>query len=180
MLEEKSNGCLSCGQDKGTRPKFCSRKCSVYFNGRKLGNGRSYTYYSKSPRNFFQSLLQRKGHDRQNLDLDYLGKLWEEQKGLCAISGVPMTHVRGSGKVMTNVSIDRIDSSIGYERGNVHLVCYVVNMMKHTMSVDQLVWWCEQVIENNRTNDNKMSNLKVQSPSKNRSFKRNSSAGRKT
>jgi hypothetical protein len=90
-----------------------------------------------------------------------------------------MTHVRGSGKVMTNVSIDRIDSSIGYERGNVHLVCYVVNMMKHTMSVDQLVWWCEQVIENNRTNDNKMSNLKVQSPSKNRSFKRNTSAGRK-
>jgi hypothetical protein len=33
---------------------------------------------------------------------------------------------------------------------------------------------------NNRTNDNKMPNLKVQSPSKNRSFKRNSSAGRKT
>ena len=33
---------------------------------------------------------------------------------------------------------------------------------------------------NNRTNDNKMSNLKVQSPSKNRSFNRNSSAGRKT
>ena len=32
---------------------------------------------------------------------------------------------------------------------------------------------------NNRTSDNKMSNLKVQSPSKNRSFKRNSSAGRK-
>lgn len=33
---------------------------------------------------------------------------------------------------------------------------------------------------NNRTNDNKMSNLKVQSPSKNRSFKRNAKAGRKS
>jgi hypothetical protein len=32
---------------------------------------------------------------------------------------------------------------------------------------------------NNRTNDNKMSNLKVQSPSKNRSFRRDSKAGRK-
>jgi hypothetical protein len=32
---------------------------------------------------------------------------------------------------------------------------------------------------NNRTNDNKMSNLKVQSPSKNRSFSRNTNAGRK-
>jgi hypothetical protein len=34
--------------------------------------------------------------------------------------------------------------------------------------------------KSNDTSNNKMSNLKVQSPSKNRSFKRNSSAGRKT
>jgi lipopolysaccharide export LptBFGC system permease protein LptF len=33
--------------------------------------------------------------------------------------------------------------------------------------------------KSNDTSDNKMSNLKVQSPSKNRSFKRNTSAGRK-
>ena len=33
--------------------------------------------------------------------------------------------------------------------------------------------------KNNRTGDNRMSNLKAESPSKNRSFKRNSNAGRK-
>jgi hypothetical protein len=33
--------------------------------------------------------------------------------------------------------------------------------------------------KSNDTSNNKMSNLKVQSPSKNRSFKRNTSAGRK-
>lgn len=77
---------------------------------------------------------------------------------------------------MTNVSIDRIDSSIGYERGNVHLVCYVVNMMKHTMAVEELVWWCEQIID---TSDNRSSNLSVQSPSKNRSFARDKNAKRK-
>jgi len=33
--------------------------------------------------------------------------------------------------------------------------------------------------KNNRTNDNSMSNLKVESPSRNRSFSRNSKAGRK-
>ena len=32
---------------------------------------------------------------------------------------------------------------------------------------------------NNRTSDNRMANLKVQSPSSNRSFKRNTKAGRK-
>lgn len=34
--------------------------------------------------------------------------------------------------------------------------------------------------KNNRTRDNRMSNLKAESPSKNRSFKRNSNAGRKS
>jgi len=33
---------------------------------------------------------------------------------------------------------------------------------------------------NNRTSDNRMGNLKAEAPSKNRSFKRNSSAGRKS
>jgi hypothetical protein len=33
--------------------------------------------------------------------------------------------------------------------------------------------------KNNRTSDNRMGNLKAEAPSKNRSFKRNSSAGRK-
>lgn len=33
--------------------------------------------------------------------------------------------------------------------------------------------------KNNRTSDNRMANLKVQSPSSNRSFKRNTKAGRK-
>ena len=34
--------------------------------------------------------------------------------------------------------------------------------------------------KNNRTGDNRMCNLKAEAPSKNRSFKRNSSAGRKS
>jgi hypothetical protein len=34
--------------------------------------------------------------------------------------------------------------------------------------------------KNNRTGDNRMNNLKAESPSKNRSFKRNSNAGRKS
>lgn len=33
--------------------------------------------------------------------------------------------------------------------------------------------------KNNRTGDNRMGNLKAEAPSKNRSFKRNSNAGRK-
>lgn len=176
MLDAQSNGCLTCGGDKGSRPMFCSRTCSVRNATKNRGPEDTYRYYSKTPRNFFQSLLQKKSHDRADLSLDYLVELWDSQEGLCAVSGVPMTHMRGKGKVMTNVSIDRIDSDIGYVRGNIQLVCYVVNIMKHTLTLTELVWWCDQILD---TSNNKMSNLKVQSQAKNRSFARNKNAGRK-
>lgn len=79
----------------------------------------------------------------------YLLELYNNQKGLCAISGVMMTYMRGSGRVYTNISIDRIDNSKGYIKGNVHLVCDVVNFMKHTLTINELIEWCKLIIKLN-------------------------------
>jgi len=70
---------------------------------------------------------------------------WTEQEGKCALSGKPMTHIRGDGAVYTNVSIDRIDNEKGYTKDNIHLVCFIANLMKSTMSVDELVEWCKTI-----------------------------------
>ena len=53
-----------------------------------------------------------------NIDENYLYKLWEKQNGLCALSGIPMTYYFDSGRVPTNVSVDRINSNLGYIEGN--------------------------------------------------------------
>ena len=37
---------------------------------------------------------------------DYLKYLWDTQKGLCAISNIPMTYKYNNGRTPTNVSID--------------------------------------------------------------------------
>ena len=58
-----------------------------------------------------------------------------------------MTTQRGLGKsVPTNMSIDRIDNSIGYEWSNIQLVCDVINKMKQTLTLSELIEWCEAVI----------------------------------
>ncbi len=83
-----------------------------------------------------------------------LEELYYKQKGLCALSGVPMTTHSNMNKNLgvsayfpTNISVDRIDSSKGYELNNIQLVCCIVNIMKNVLTEEQLVWWCKQIIK---------------------------------
>jgi hypothetical protein len=62
-----------------------------------------------------------------DLSLQFLLDLYEKQNGLCAISGVAMTHNRND---LFAISIDRINNSHGHLRSNVQLVCQAMNLAK--------------------------------------------------
>ena len=49
-----------------------------------------------------------------------------------------------------NISIDRIDSSKGYIKGNIQLVCGIVNVMKSDSSEDEFLQLCKKIVEHNR------------------------------
>lgn len=70
-----------------------------------------------------------------SLVLEDLIKQHEDQKGLCAISGLPMDYKAGS---LLSISIDRIDNSIGYEKQNVQLVCRWANLGRGTNSLEEI------------------------------------------
>lgn len=87
------------------------------------------------------------------IDADHIFELWENQEGRCALSGVFMTHHKdGGGHKEFNASLDRINPDLGYIHGNVQLVAYRVNIMKHTLSEDQLYWWVKNLVEKQSTN----------------------------
>jgi len=69
-----------------------------------------------------------------NLDYDYLINLYEKQHHKCALSGLIMSFEFGNSR---SISIDRIDSSKGYQVGNVQLVCQAFNWMKNNSSQDE-------------------------------------------
>ena len=74
---------------------------------------------------------------------------WQMQKGRCALSNILMTYAKdGGGKKEFNVSIDRISPHVGYTPGNIQLVCYRVNLMKHTLPEEELYWWCKNIVTN--------------------------------
>ncbi len=70
------------------------------------------------------------------IDYDYLWGLYEQQAGLCALSGLQMVHKFND---LCSISIDRIDSDKGYVPGNVQLVCKWVNLAKQKHSNEDFV-----------------------------------------
>jgi len=70
------------------------------------------------------------------IDLDFLVGMFADQGGLCALSGLPMSHVFND---LRSISVDRVDSDLGYIRGNVQLVCKWVNLAKGRHSNEEFV-----------------------------------------
>lgn len=92
-------------------------------------------------------LKNSKCRRKNDLTLNDLVDLYDTQNGLCAITGLEMTSLNGSGNVQTNVSIDRIDSSRGYDIYNIQLVQCRVNKIKSDMTIEELLYYCKHIIE---------------------------------
>jgi len=73
-----------------------------------------------------------------------LRALYDSQGGSCAISGLPMHATTEESDL--SVSVDRIDNSLGYELGNVRLVCSRLNLMMCNLDDAHFTWWCRAVV----------------------------------
>lgn len=71
--------------------------------------------------------------------------LWEKQQGLCTYTKLPLL---AAANQPNTISLDRIDSSIGYVVGNIQLVCAAVNRMKMDMTEEQFIRFCSLVAQN--------------------------------
>jgi hypothetical protein len=77
-----------------------------------------------------------------------LMELWKLQRGRCQYSGVVMTPAVGRPNTL---SVERIDSSRGYTRDNVILVCDFANRMKLDYPLDAFVGYCHAIAAHNPT-----------------------------
>lgn len=145
-----ANGCFRDGLKK-----YRSRCKSCILSKSKINGHAIYVSKAKkrseSHKNFISGILNHAAKRKQNLgfniDLMYILSIYDTQCGKCALSGVDMTFLAGNGRVQTNISIDRIDSSKGYIRGNVQLVCNTVNRMKQDMTEVDFRGWCRKILE---------------------------------
>lgn len=75
---------------------------------------------------------------------EYLWKLFLLQNRKCALSGKPL--VFGKKQDFGTASLDRIDSSKGYVKGNVQWVHKDINLMKLDHTQEEFVALCKDVV----------------------------------
>lgn len=78
-----------------------------------------------------------------DIKIDDIRQLYDDQAGCCAVTGLPMMHSTENPDF--SLSIDRKDSSRGYVKNNIQLVCWRVNTMKSNMDPESFHWWCKLI-----------------------------------
>jgi len=145
---------------------FCSRVCSITWlqTYRKVANpaGNPKNLNAENRRDEFtpfryflrqakpRSEKSGKGYD---LTLEYIAQLWEEQGGICPLTGwelQPPLGTRGfaEGRQPRNASLDRIDANKGYTRGNVRYVALIVNLAMSDWGDEAVYEMAEAVVQN--------------------------------
>lgn len=109
-----------------------------------------YTPLQKYLAYFFKHLSRRSKNRGYSCTVTVkdLMELYKNQNGKCAITGMDMTIDRSPGQWHTyNVSVDRINNDKGYDLNNVQLVCQHINVMRGTLSVEEFLSLCKEIVK---------------------------------
>jgi len=83
-----------------------------------------------------------------NLTPEELNEMYDEQDGLCALSGLSIGWSKSGWE--HSASIDRLDNDAGYFVDNVQLVHKKINMMRGSLAVDEFLELCASVTDKNK------------------------------
>ena len=112
-------------------------------------NNKKYPEYISSTRKKIYSNFKAKAKSRKipfEISIEEVLKLLDKQKYRCALTNEPL-EIDMDPK---NGSLDRIDSSLGYIRGNVQWVLKDINIMKNQLDEKYFISLCSKVIEHSK------------------------------
>lgn len=124
--------------------KISNQPCRSCSN--KTVSKRVKLFYKEIRHSWF--LRSKRLAERRNIiweiNYEYIWKLYISQNRKCALSGREIGWEKSG--LTHSISIDRIDSGIGYIEGNIQLVHKDLNTMKHVFSQKRFIELCEMVV----------------------------------
>jgi hypothetical protein len=127
------------------RRNFCSRHCvgkTMIANISEEKRNKVIPIRTKDKYSGFREFIRRvknRNHEH-DIDLDYLVDLWNKQNGKCIYTNIDMILPHGVKRGTSfTASLDRIDSSMGYMKGNVQFTLTAINYMKNDMTHEQTI-----------------------------------------
>ena len=154
---------------KTGKRNFCSRSCSgkaPKLNPSKWNKSEENKAHLKSISGnkhdeftpFRYSLACAKRRFKEiNITLLDLQETWNNQKGKCPYSNISLilpTSANSQKDSIYRASLDRIDSNLGYIKGNIQFISTPINYMKNTMSDLEIKSFIELIIKNYNTVSN--------------------------
>lgn len=148
----------SCGtevvysSDHLTRKKFPVKSCGCIKKTRKGKQHHQWSGYEEISGNWWYNHVARERKQKTrtkvpvNITIEYAYNLYLAQGKKCALSGLPL--VISNSHQYNTASLDRIDSSKGYEYANVQWVHKHINFMKRTYSQYYFIKMCKLVVNN--------------------------------
>lgn len=144
---------------KLNRHNFCSRSCSGSYNMEhsvptdlQIQNRLNVSKYCNNRRDKYTPVREiyrriKRRFKECTITLDDLLELWNKQNGRCAYTNLPLILPNNKFKddIRYLASLDRIDSSKGYIKGNIQFVALPVNLMKSTMSHNVFVDYLKEI-----------------------------------
>ena len=143
------------------RKTYCSRHCCGIANAVNLPDSTVEGAAHLNPANKLDDLspfrwhfrnIKRRGKDF-NLVLEDLKCQWEDQSGICPYTGWAMKNMPTTNQVHQlpltpdRASLDRLDSTKGYVKGNIQFVSYMAQCAKNAFTEQQLFDFCQRVVK---------------------------------
>jgi hypothetical protein len=134
----KENSVIQCNKYRSDRFK------SAIKNG-------DFEFYIKRRIGTIKSRAEKKGI-LFDLDIKYLADLWKKQNGNCFYSNIPMNNSMKQDGMSSwdGPSLDRIEPTIGYVKGNVVWCIFGINSFKQSLGlksfedmIKSIKWWYE-------------------------------------
>lgn len=160
---------------KGITKNFCSLSCFAHVRNVSMTPEFWQKQYKKQKKTFdiksqsgnrldefspFRTFLNsgrasiKKHKNEINIDVTYLKEQWERQNGICPYTRLkmilPKTTSEYKIKSLRKASLDRIDSSKGYIKGNVEFVCMAVNLAKVNHTKEEMIQFFKDTLSINQ------------------------------
>ena len=124
--------------------------CGCYHN--ELLSIRSFKGYNEISAQYWTALKNgaKKRNYCFNITIEDGWEIFIKQNRKCALTGIELSFSKNfkNRKLLQTASLDRIDSSKGYEKDNIQWLHKEINTIKWTLSEDKLLYWVEKIYNN--------------------------------